>query len=40
VLSYGDSKLLERDVQLLKGPHWLNDQVAHCGESYSVAHTL
>jgi hypothetical protein len=26
VLSYGDSKLLERDVQLLAGPCWLNDQ--------------
>ena len=27
VLSYGDVLLRRSDVNLLKGPHWLNDQV-------------
>jgi hypothetical protein len=27
VLSYGDVLLRKSDVELLEGPHWLNDQV-------------
>lgn len=27
VLSYGDNLLRRGDVELLQGPHWLNDQV-------------
>ena len=27
VLDYGDSLLRQQDVQLLRGPYWLNDQV-------------
>ena len=27
VLSYGDNLLRQSDVDLLNGPHWLNDQV-------------
>ncbi len=27
ILSYGDNLLRRSDVELLKGPHWLNDQV-------------
>lgn len=28
VLDYGDVLLREADVELLEGPHWLNDQVS------------
>ena len=30
VLDYGDVLLRQADVDLLKGPHWLNDQVIAC----------
>ena len=32
VLSYGDNLLRRSDIDLLKGPRWLNDQV-HCLQS-------
>ena len=33
VLDYGDVLLRQSDVDLLKGPHWLNDQVTACMDS-------
>lgn len=34
VLSYGDTKLRGRDVDLLEGPHWLNDMVRLCSRIF------
>lgn len=37
VLSYHDVLLRKGDVDLLRGPHWLNDQVRLCCHSVACS---